>query len=57
MDEWNLLDLSYLVLSYDAAAGAGGSIVTSSSAASSPAAGAVAGFDRSFRARTISAIP
>ena len=35
MDEWNLLDLSYLVLSYDAAAGAGGSIVTSSSAASS----------------------
>jgi hypothetical protein len=39
MDEWNLLDLSYLVLSYDAAAGAGGStIVTSSSAASSAAA-------------------
>ena len=34
MDEWSLLDLSYLVLSYDAAAGAGGSvIVTSSSAA------------------------
>ena len=59
------LDLSYLVLSYDAAAGAGGSIiVTSSSAAAgsvlASSAGSIArgaGNGLGFRARTMSASP
>ena len=53
MDEWNLLDLSYLVLSYDA-------VTSSSAAAASASAGSVAcdavnGLG--FRARTMSASP